>query len=758
MKPHFLIALLLLLLVVRLPAATTNAPPTEKQKQLLEEILRILPKSEPWERWIKATGSYPPDFDAMTNYPFLPDPLRLASGREVKKPDWPRRRQELLAQFQYWVTGSWPVSPGNTRVADLKQREEGGSTVQQVVLEFGPKGLAKLNLELIIPKGDGPFPVFMTQDTHRRWALLAVSRGYIGCVYAGADSRDDTDAWKAVWPEADWTKLTRRAWAASRCVDYLHTLPFVDTNKIALAGHSRNGKTALIAAAFDHRINAVISSSSGAGGACSYRFFSEAEFGEGIENITRAFPDWLHPRLRFFAGRENKLPIDQPELIACIAPRPCLISSALNDNVESIWAVEQSYASARRVYDLMDKGGELNLRYRPGGHETRAEDIEAYVDWLDSVFGRHDYELPPSAIFPSYAAWLKFSDEHIDPNDYPTNGLGDLLAGVNEGPVIKTAEEWQKKRTAIRERIVWGLGEAPSYAESEPGSYGTEASHVATLFGRATVPSGLGKRSLNFGNYVAGDLWFPTNADKAEKKSAAVIWLHPVSISSGYCAGYRRGEQPHLTLSRMGCVVFAFDQLGNGTRLPEIRRFYERYPHWSVLGKHVEDTLAAVEALRQVDFIDPKRIFLLGYGAGGMTALHAAALDERIAGVVSVSGFTPMRLDVPGKGTGGLARYSIWLPLQPRLGAFVHHETRVPYDYHEVLGMIAPRPALVFTPRIDWRTTPADVKACVEDASRVYGLLDTKSALQFEELDDYNHFSPETQRVVFEKFKAMAGF
>ena len=88
----------------------------------------------------------------------------------------------------------------------------------------------------------------------------------------------------------------------------------------------------------------------------------------------------------------------------------------------------------------------------------------------------------------------------------------------------------------------------------------------------------------------------------------------------------------------------------------------------------------------------------------------------------------------------------------------MHHETQIPYDYHEVLGMIAPRPALIFTPRIDWRTTSADVKACVGDASRIYGFLDAKSALQFEEIDDYNHFSPETQRVVFEKFKAMAGF
>src|SRR6266498_3453950 len=355
-----------------------------------------------------------------------------------------RRRAELLSLFQSYVTGSWPPSPGNTRVAELQQREEGEAIVQEVLLEFGPKHAAKLHLELIVPKGHGPFPVFLTQHTHRLWALVAVSRGYAGCVYAGADSNDDTEAWKSLWPEHDWTKLTRRAWAAGRCIDYLHTLPFLQTNQIALTGHSRNGKTSILAAAFDQRITAIISSSSGAGGACSYRFFSETQFGEGIENLTRAFPDWLHPRLRFFAGRENKLPIDQPELIACIAPRPCLISSALNDGVESLWAIEQTYYSARRAYELLERPADLNLRYRPGGHETRAEDIEAYVDWLDSVFKRAPFALPDAAIFPTFTSWQQASKEEIDPEQFESGSINNLLRAA-DGLEIGSAEAWRRK-------------------------------------------------------------------------------------------------------------------------------------------------------------------------------------------------------------------------------------------------------------------------------------------------------------------------
>lgn len=728
-----------------------------RQKELLDPFLRVLPRSEPWEKWLQETGELPPDFNALPTLPYLPDPLRSAEGREVKSGEWPRRRLEILKQFERYVIGSVPPPPGNVRAAGVKPREEAGALIDEVVLEFGPNHRARLRLELIIPKGPGPFPVFITQDNHRAWALVAVSRGYLACVYAGADSRDDTGPWISVWPGFDWTKLTRRAWAASRCIDYLQTLPVADKTRIALTGHSRNGKTALIAAALDPRITAVISSSSGAGGACSYRLFSETQSGEGIEMITRTFPDWLHPRLRFFAGRENKLPVDQPELIACIAPRACLISSALNDSVESIWAIEQTYYSARRAYDLLGAGGQLNLRYRPGGHETRAQDLEAYLDWLDSVFGRAPFELPDCVLFPTYAQWLSASRERIDVKTFPTNSLFDVLSGP-AGTRIVSADQWAPKRQDVRRHIGWGLGEAPPFAETGPGTYGAEAPHVATLLGRGTTPAGLQKRALNFGNYVAGDLYFPTNADRAGGKLPVVIWLHPLSTAQGYVPGYRRGDAPHLALTRLGCAVLAFDQLGHGSRIEEVRDFYLRYPHWSLLGKMVEDTLAAVEAMQRVDFVDPRRVWLLGYGLGGAVALHAAALDDRVAGVVSVAGFTPMRTDTLDRGTGGLARWSGWLPLQPRLGVFIGEETRVPYDYHEVLAMMAPRPALIFAPKIDTQATLSEVRGCVAEAGKVYELLWAKDNLQFVELDDYNHFSPETQQVVFERLKAAGGF
>jgi hypothetical protein len=138
-------------------------------------------------------------------------------------------------------------------------------------------------------------------------------------------------------------------------------------------------------------------------------------------------------------------------------------------------------------------------------------------------------------------------------------------------------------------------------------------------------------------------------------------------------------------------------------------------------------------------------------------ALHAAALDDHIAGVISVAGFNPMRTDTADKGTGGINRWSHWMPLQPRLGSFIGEERRIPYDYDELLAMIAPRPVLIFRPRIDYSSTLPDVQNAIQEAGKVFNVLGGAGRLQFLELDDYNRFSPESQKVVYEQLKRMAG-
>ena len=341
---------------------------TARQKAILAKLLDQLPPDrtangrvsfhdETFRDWLKRTGELPPDFDRMPSIPFLPDPLILDEGGTnipVKTlSQWKEKQEWMRKQLEYYITGTYPPNPGNLQAAVSDERKDGETIIRMIELSFGPENKAKLRLNLMIPPGKGPFPVFLTQWNHREWAQIAVRRGYVGCVYAGADGNDDTEKYSEIWAgEYDFTRLMRRAFGASRAIDYLYTLPFVDKSKIGITGHSRNGKLSMIAAAFDERITACISSSGGTGAENPWRYCSDIYDTEDLASITCSFPSWFHPRLRFFAGRENKLPVDQNSFMALIAPRGLMLSTALNEPEGNPWGIEQAYLSAKKVYEF----------------------------------------------------------------------------------------------------------------------------------------------------------------------------------------------------------------------------------------------------------------------------------------------------------------------------------------------------------------------------------------------------------------------
>jgi dipeptidyl aminopeptidase/acylaminoacyl peptidase len=168
------------------------------------------------------------------------------------------------------------------------------------------------------------------------------------------------------------------------------------------------------------------------------------------------------------------------------------------------------------------------------------------------------------------------------------------------------------------------------------------------------------------------------------------------------------------------------------------------------MGKMIVDVRGAVESLRNMEGIDPSRIFVAGYSLGAAVGLYAAALDERIAGVVSVAGFTPLRLSTAEKGIEGIRAYSHLHGLLPRLGSFVGNEARIPYDYHEVLACIAPRPVLVVAPTMDKDAVAGDVRRCVDKVEKIYGLYGETDRLQLSAPDDYNRFSTEMREKAYQ--------
>ena len=737
----------------------------------LQWMQKSLPDVPEWTAWQKKTGELPPDFDKLPRSNLLPDPLRFLDGRAVKNSpeDWIARRDEIGKLFEKYMTGTFPPKPSIDKVVQLDETLSEGYLIRNVRVEFGPQSKGSVRIRLIIPKSSKgeKLPVLISPNLDG-WGQQLIRRGYISAGFAGSDRMDDAEPLKDLYPDYDFATLPRRAWLVKIVLDYLETVPEVDIKHVAIFGYSRDGKMATIAAAFDQRIAAVIAGSTGVGGVVPWRLSGERGGGESIESTTRMFPTWFVPRLRFFSGHEDRLPVDANLFLALIAPRAALMEWGLNDQVANGWGIEQAYKSAQTVYERLGQPDRLGVMPVPGFHGSN--DTEACIDWLDWQFGRTSKKWINDFIFQwNFEEWQTTSGEKTDIAKYTKHSSSEKYPS--------TLSDWNVMAAEINSSVEWMLGERPPLMQAAAGGFQMRPAPGPTVVAlRQTGNPGqllpdvpawviaaggseygwlapeknqVESRRIRFGFNVTGDLYYPANTP-AGTKLPTVIWLHGFHHPLGYMWVYRRDLHPILALVKAGYAVLAYDQSGYGMRWNEAAPFYNRYPHWSRLGRMVEDVSCAVDALQKDELIDPGCISVFGYTLGGTVGLYAGALDERISGVVSICGFTPMRTDSKDRGTSGMTRYSHQHGLLPRVGFFAGNESSLPYDYDDILALIAPRSVLVVQPHRDRDASPDDVKSAVNHAQAVFKLKGASDKLGLQEPDDYARLTTATQDKIIE--------
>lgn len=772
---------LIILVLSCAPVSLGLAMTPDERRDYRDHLLENLPASPEFEAWIQQTDELPPDFDALPRQNMLPDPLTFQDGRPVRtRDDWAERRTELLKLFEHYTFGTLPPDPEIARV-DVQQSQHEAYTTREVVLHYGPEGKATMHVSLVIPESNQPMPALIGPGLVGGFGNAAstlLARGYVAVGFAGSDFGDDTSDLPKLYPDYSFAKLPRRAWSIHVVLDYLETVPQVDMDRVAVFGYSRDGKMATIAAALDERIDGVLAGSTGVGGTLPFRLAGERNHAESVESTTRMFPDWFHPRLRFFSGRDDRLPVDGNLLVALVAPRACLIHFNRNDEVGNTFGNEAAFHDAKRLYGWLGAPDNVGMLRRPGFHSS-GMDLNDGLDFLDIAFGRSTAKWDNQPLFDwDWDAWNERNGRKLNVDALPDRRQANLLD--SEQGAIQTLEAWEAKAESVRTAVRTMIGEAPPKLKARaarpfrgrggrrgrapsgpnPAQLGPDVDawviqRGSGEFGWTREFNSLAEaRTIRFGD-VSGELYFPAGTP-ADAKLPTVVFLHSYSYPLGYMWVYRRDMHPVLAMAKEGYAVLAFDQTGFGSRMDEWATFYHRYPDWSRMGRMVQDVSAAVDSLQADRQVDPERIYLFGYAMGGDVALYAAALDPDIKGVISIAGFTPMRSNTMNTGTGGLARNSKFHNLIPRLGLFVGNEGQVPYDYDELIAAIAPRPVMVVSPTFARDANPADVRTAVEAARLVYELYDAEEQLALDEPWDYTRLPTSTQNRAIEWLNRVA--
>jgi len=300
--------------------------------------------------------------------------------------------KEALLHYEYGHLAPAPVKSNAVELSAQKVEDIGAIEKELSVSVEGPQKL-QYRLILTVPTGKGPFPAVVKGDLC--WGRIppsilasALRRGYLVAEFDrtqfAPDSEDRTKGVYPLYPENDGAALAGWAWGYHRAVDFLFSQDYVDKKRIAITGHSRGGKAALLAGALDERIALTAPNGSGCGGGGCFRV--QGEKSEDIGAITGRFPYWFHPRLALFVGHVEQLPFDQHFLKALVAPRALLGTEALGDLWANPLGSQVSHQAAREVYRFLGAESRIGIHFREGKHEQNMEDWNVLLDFADAQF------------------------------------------------------------------------------------------------------------------------------------------------------------------------------------------------------------------------------------------------------------------------------------------------------------------------------------------------------------------------------------
>lgn len=369
-------------------------------------------------------------------FPELPDPLVMKDGSKVTSASqwWNKRRGELLLLLDEHMYGRTPAHIPAVKWTEVSRASDTVAGKPVIVRMLTghvdntsfPSIVVDMRVTVVTPATAQRVPVilelsfnfppgFIRQETTPGpdWKQQLISKGWGYAQFIPTSVQADNGAGLTEGiiglvnkgsqrDPGEWGALKAWAWGASRVLDLFETDVLVDARRVGITGHSRYGKAAAVAMAYDQRFAIGYISSSGEGGLKINR----RNFGEIIENVAGSGEyHWMAGNFIRYAGplTGKDLPVDGHSLLALCAPRPVFTGCGMEgDQWVDPMGTFMACVAASPVYELLSKrgiskrtypepeetldGGDVAFRQHRGGH-TPAPNWPAFIAFAERYFG-----------------------------------------------------------------------------------------------------------------------------------------------------------------------------------------------------------------------------------------------------------------------------------------------------------------------------------------------------------------------------------
>lgn len=300
---------------------------------------------------------------------------------------------------------------------------------------------------------------------------------------------------------------------------------------------------------------------------------------------------------------------------------------------------------------------------------------------------------------------------------------------TGQNQLVTNMAQWEQKRWQILKGMQEVMGKLPDRTGLPPLDIHISDTLKTDRYYRLTISFTAAENER-----VPAYLYIPFRKGISGKLPAMLV-LH------GTGAGGKRlvdGESPNANraqareLAERGYVVIAPDYPSMG-ELQDYDFHSDRYQSGTMKG--IFNHMRSVDVLQARENVDPERIGVLGHSLGGHNAMFAAAFDPRLKVVISSCGWTLFDYYDIGEAAherfGG--RLGAWA--QDRYMPLIREKynldgNKLPFDFHEVIAAIAPRPFFSNSPVNDGNFDVEGVRKGIEAASKVYQFLNEEENLQ----------------------------